>query len=101
VFSIVNAVLLKPLPYPEPDRIVAASPVEFNFLRKGTGAFQSISAYRYGQVIITATDRPQQIHAAFVSADYFQLFGQTIARGRAFGTAEDRPGAEAQPCYWP
>jgi putative ABC transport system permease protein len=106
VFSIVNAVLLKPLPYPEPDRIVifassspegswisAASPVEFNFLRKGTVAFQSISAYRYGQVIITGTDRPQQIHAAFVSADYFQLFGQTIARGRAFGTAEDRPGA--------
>ena len=106
VFSIVNAVLLRPLPYPEPDRIVilatsspegswisAASPVQFNLLREQTGAFTTISAYRYGVVIMTGADHPQQIHSAFVSADHFRLFGQTVARGRVFSADDDRPGA--------
>lgn len=106
VFSIINAVLLKPLPYPEPDRIViftisspdgpwltAASPVNFNAWRRQTNTFETVSAYRYGPVVITGTDHPQQIRSAVVSANYFRLFGQTIARGRAFTAEEDRPGA--------
>lgn len=106
VFSILNAVLLKPLPYPEPDRIVifktsspegpwlsAASPVEFNVWRQQTDIFQAISAYRYGQVVMTGVDHSEQIHSAIVSADYFRLFGHTAARGRVFTADEDRPGA--------
>jgi putative ABC transport system permease protein len=105
VFSILNAVLLKPLPYPEPDRIVifktsspegswisAVSPIEYNVWREQIGVFQSISAYRYALVIMTGADRPQQIHSAFVSADYFRLFGQAVARGRTFTAEEDRAG---------
>ena len=42
---------------------------------------------------MTSRDHSYQIHSAFVSANYFQLFGQTIARGRVFTTDEDRPGA--------
>jgi putative ABC transport system permease protein len=96
IFSVVSAVLLRPLPYPDSGRIVTftnaqPSPAKFNVWREQTNAFQDISAYRFGRVNLTRVDHPEQVQAAFVSASYFRLFGQSVARGHAFTAFEDRP----------
>ncbi len=104
IFSVISAVFLMPLPYPDPGHIVifttasqegstiaAASPTKFNVWRQQTNVFQEVSAYRFGLVNLTGVDRPEQIQSALVSASYFRLFGQRVARGRAFTEDEDRP----------
>jgi hypothetical protein len=105
IFSVVNAVLLKPLTYPAADRIVlffqttpagpnyGASATKFNVLRRQTSAFRDVSAYEYRGTGLNLTGGayPEQIHAIRVSADYFRLFGAPIAIGRTFTAGEDRP----------
>jgi putative ABC transport system permease protein len=103
IFSLVNAVLLRPLPYPDPARIVifgdahperlaaAASPTRFNTWRKLADVFQDVAAYRYATVALTGTGGPQQIQSAFVSAAYFRLFGQAVEQGRTFTAEEESP----------
>ncbi len=105
IFSVVNAVLLKPIAAPDPDRIVVfgttraegppigASPTRFNVWREQTSLFDDISAFRYGTMNLTGVDSPEQIQWAQVSANYFHLFGLSTARERAFTAEEDRPGA--------
>jgi putative ABC transport system permease protein len=105
VFSIANAVLLRPPAFPDPDRIVAfqtiapagadsgASPVMYDHWRRQTSVVQNVSAVRYVTVNDTSGTTPEQIRASLVSADYFQLFGTSVARGRTFTEEEDRPGA--------
>ncbi len=103
IFSVVNAVLLKPLSYPDPDRIVqfllkapsgygvGASATTFNIWREQTSVFQDVSAYRVGSINLTGGANPEQIPMAQVSADCFRLFGAPFIQGRAFTTEEDRP----------
>ena len=103
IFSVVNAVLLKPLPYPDPDRLVTflntspqgsgpgASPTKFNVWRQQTGAFQDVSAYRFNAVNLTGGSDAEQIPAGQVSADFFRLFGAPLIAGRGFTADEDRP----------
>jgi hypothetical protein len=104
IFSVVNAVLLRPLPYPDADRIVvfataspmsrlvsSASPLELNFWREQAVTFQNISAYRFSRISMTGVDHPEQIRAALVTSAYFHLFGEDVAAGRTFMPAEDRP----------
>lgn len=102
IFSIINAALLRPLPFPEADRIVvfmssvvddvaAASPAQFNILRAQTAVLQDVSAYRYGKANLTGVDRPEQVQLAEVTTGYFRLFGLSLERGRFFNAGEDRP----------
>src|SRR5471032_1620143 len=103
IFSVVNSVLLKPLPYPESDRLViflnvgpngtgsAGSVTKFNVWREQTPAFQDAAAYSFGVMNLTGGERPEQLPSARVTADFFRLFGARTAVGRTFTADEDRP----------
>ncbi len=109
IFSVVNAVLLQPLSYPNPDRLVElelSSPQgngditsipKFNVWREQTQVFDSVAAYDFGGpgVNLTGGDRPEQVKGIRVSADYFRVFGAPMAIGRTFSAEEDRPGGTA------
>jgi len=106
VFSIVNAVLLKPLPYPDPDRLVllgytfsgAAVPLvsetKLNVWKDQAVAWQDIAALRARRVAITLGDQAEQVHALQTNTDFFALFGARAALGRVFTAVEDRPGGD-------
>ena len=103
IFSVLNTVVFKPLPYPDPEQLVmflnvspqgsggGASPTKFNVWRRQTTAFQDVSAYRFSVVNITGDATPEQVGAAYVSADFFRLFGAVPIMGRTFSQDEDRP----------
>ena len=105
VFSVVDAVLLRPFPYPDPDRIVffvntfpgggagaGASPAKFAYWSQQTDVVQDVSAFRTGIVNFTSGDIPEQLTAGQVSRNYFKLLGATTFMGRTFSPDEDRPG---------
>jgi len=103
IFSVIDTVLLKPMGYPDPDRIIAflltspggsgmgASVTKFNVWREQTEAFQDVSAWRFGVANLTGTDNPEQIQSTQVSANFFRLFGAPVIQGRTFTADEDRP----------
>ena len=103
IFSVLNTVILTPLPYPDPERLVmflnvspqgsggGASPTKFNVWRRQTSAFQDVAAYRFTVVNITGDATPEQVAAAYVSADFFRLFGAAPIAGRTYTQEEDRP----------
>jgi putative ABC transport system permease protein len=105
IFSVVNTVLLKPVPAPDPDRVVIflathsggpsalASEVKFNLWRKQAGAFDSVSASRSRVLSLTGVEQPEQVHVNLVTSDYFRLFGLQVGQGRAFTPEEERPSA--------
>src|SRR5580658_1448871 len=104
IFTVVNAVLLKPLTYPEPDRMVqfmntfaegnsgVASPVNFNIWRAQTSVFQDVTAYDFGGPGFNLTGLvPEQVHGIHASEAYFRLFGAPVVLGRTFTPQEDSP----------
>ena len=115
VFSVVNRVLLQPLPYPDPDRIIQilsstptgssplasipggssplASVPRFVTWREDTRLFEHVAAYHVSDpgVNLTGGDRPERVTAMHVSADYLQLFGAQLAFGRLFTAEDDQP----------
>ena len=108
VFSIINAVLLQPLPYFEADRIVQLeSPGDEPDLliryisipkvmafREQVQIFEHVALYYPGggRMNLTGGDRPEQVAGMRVSSEYFPLLGAPMALGRPFTADEDRPG---------
>ena len=104
IFTLINAVLLVPLPYPQADRIVQLwltypgngglllSIPEINQFAQQTGVFQDFAAYDFGGpgVNITGLGEPEQVKGIHVSRNYFRLFGAHFQIGRAFSADEDR-----------
>jgi putative ABC transport system permease protein len=105
MFSVINAVLLQPLPFPEANRIVwmNESGPEIknrqlsypNFLdwRQRNQVFESMSLFRGWSVNLTGTDKPENLDARIVTADYFKVMRATPMLGRDFTAADDQPGA--------
>ena len=103
IFSVLNAVLLKPLSAPEPDRVVffmntspqgsgpAASPAKFAHWRQQTSVVEQASAFNNNVLNYTGGDSVEQFRGGRVSAEFFRLFGAPVFRGRTFSEEEDRP----------
>jgi putative ABC transport system permease protein len=107
IFSVVNAVLLAPLPYPQPDRIMrldrsykgeseggnSVSIPKFMAWKKANQTFQALALYDFSGpgLNLGSGDRPQQIKGIHVSAEYFQVFGVSPSSGRTFLPQEDQP----------
>jgi len=106
IFSVVNTVLLKPLAFPDADRIVTlmtstpqgdfpgASVPKYNTWRRQTQVIEDVSAFDTGGpgLNLSGGDRPEQLKGIHVSYEFFHLFGAQAAVGRTFTAGEDRPG---------
>ena len=106
IFTVVNKVLLEPLSFPDPGRIVllgghtpngnfyAANVPFFVVWNQQTQVFDAVAAYNPGGpgVNLTSGDRPEQLHGVRASAGYFPVFGVPMQMGRPFTAEEDRPG---------
>lgn len=105
IFSVVNAVLLQPLPYPDPDRLVRVCREYQNGLgcpesipkfmnASHAASLEAIAAYdsEAPAFNLTGGDRPEQIKGVHVSAGYFHVFAAPLILGRTFTPAEDHPG---------
>src|SRR5262245_11236730 len=97
IFSVVNAVLLRPLPYRDPDRLALgfnARGQDFLRWRDQSKAFESMSAFNFGTTDFTGSGEPERLAVASVSTDLFATLGVAPALGRAFTPADDREGGE-------
>src|SRR5262245_20873303 len=104
IFSVINRVLLRPMPYPEPERVVffmntspegsgtGASPAKFNFWSAQTQSVEDASAWRFGVANYNAGETPEQIQQTQASVNFFRLLGAKVLYGRTFSQEEDRPG---------
>lgn len=104
IFTVVNAVLLKPLAYPDADRIVAlvqtypegrqtsTSITKFHEYQRQSSVLQDVAAFDFGGPGFNITgDRPEQVHGIHVTEAYFRLFGAPMILGRTFTQQEDSP----------
>jgi predicted permease len=105
MFTVVNGVLLKPLSYPEPERLVTLheqrekygewSFAYFNFVdcKRASRSLAPMAAWRYGGGTVSEPGEAEYVSGRQVSADLFSTLGIDLLRGRAFLPEEDRPGA--------
>ena len=105
IFSIVNAVLLRPLPFPEPDRLVAIytylasdgnesfSYPDFLDWQRENRSFDYLATYRPTDFTLTGAGVPEHIQGERISAEFFDSLGMKLRLGRTFRLDEDRPGA--------
>jgi putative ABC transport system permease protein len=110
IFSVINSLMLRPLPYREPDRLVKVYQAEpdpakgmlpsiwsyprFEVLRDQSQSFTAVSAVAQLQNNLTGANEPERLKVEMVSASYFPMLGVEAVAGRAFTAEEDRtPGA--------
>jgi predicted permease len=105
IFSVVNAVILRPLPFPNPDRLMsitttwrtAGSDVSVGNFTTGVeqaSVFEAITAVQYSSLNLLDDTTAERVLAARVSAGYFDVFPMTPLYGRVFTASEDVPGHE-------
>ncbi len=107
IFSVVNAVLLRPLPYEEPASLVLVREVRpdgslntvsfpnFGDWRTESDVFRSVALFREQQFTLAGQTVPERLSGALVSADFFRVLGLEPAVGRQFAAEEDRAGKDA------
>jgi putative ABC transport system permease protein len=106
IFSFVDAVLLKPLPYSEPDRIMRVlekppgggfngiSTLNYLDWQKDNRVFEYMAAQTGGSVTLTGSNEPVQLRGSRVSPHYFDIFSIQPTLGRTFAADEDQPGKD-------
>src|SRR5258708_3555566 len=104
IFSVINDVLLHPVPWKDPDRILGVwetnsktgmdrglvSPANFLEWKGPNRAFQQVAAWRFLYLNLTGRGKPEQLEGLTVTAGYFPLLGVTAALGRTFLPDEDQ-----------
>ena len=108
IFSVVNGVVLKPLPYPEPERLVLVtsqfpalgfdqfwvSAPEFIEFRERNQTFEIVGGYRAGAVNLGTEDQPRRVNSAVVTSELMPALGVPTVRGRMFTYEDTLPDAE-------
>ena len=106
IFSVVNAVLLRTLPYHNANRFVVLSTTgsngdrdglsvpEAQDYRAGMQSLEDLTAFQSQSVNVTGGERPDRVRGAFVTANFFKVFNINPIVGRTFAEGEDRPGGE-------
>jgi predicted permease len=108
IFSVVNGVLLKPLPYPDSERLVFItsqfpalgfdqfwiSAPEFVEFRERNKAFEEVGAYRAGAVNLGTEDQPRRVNSAIITSELMPVLGVRPIRGRQFTREDTLPGVE-------
>ena len=104
IFSVIEAVLLRPLPYPEPTQLYQFSETRPDFgemsiaypnyldWRATQRSFTDLSVYRRDDFNLSGTGAPETLHGAFVTSSYFQVMGLAPILGRVFSERDDRAG---------
>jgi putative ABC transport system permease protein len=105
IFSVVNAVLLRSLPYDDPERLVmvwgtmpqtdraSVSPADFIDYQEQNRVFEQVAAFNAAGFTLTGAEEPEQIRGARVSSGFFSVLGVRPTAGRAFHAEDDKPGA--------
>ena len=104
IFSVVNAVLLRALPYAEPERLVvvgqkdytSAPPANFFDWKRENHVFENMGAAEGWTPNLTGVDKPEQVVGLHVTSDIFPVLGVKPLLGRGFVPADDRAGADHQ-----
>jgi len=102
IFSIINAVVLRPLPYGNPDRLVTilhegsnpVAPANYFDLAAQNQSFEGIAAAQYWEPNLTGRDQPEHLRGLKLTAQMFQVLGVSPALGRTFNPDEDQPGRD-------
>src|SRR2546421_7424134 len=109
IFTVVNAVLLSPLPYPDADRVVMVNsrnfqenlkdlgfaPASFRDVEKQVASFEGIAATRYNYDNLTGVEKPTSLTGSLVTQDYFKVLGERPLLGRTFTKEDAAGGAKA------
>lgn len=109
IFSLVERILLNPLPYHEPDRLVrmlqaypevgldvwGLSPASFAKYRDNNRSLEAIAVYSNAGITMTGSETPEFLQATRVTADFFRVFGVNPQLGRTFQPGEDTVGKNA------
>lgn len=106
IFSVVNAVLLRSLPYHNAERLVVVATTdsagerdgfsipEAQEFQAGANSLEDLTAFQSQSVNLTGGERPDRVRGAFVAANFFKVFNLSPIIGRTFVDGEDRQGAE-------
>jgi putative ABC transport system permease protein len=111
IFSVVNGLLLRPLPYPEPEQLVdvwhtppqqsfpgldrfSVSPANYLDWKAQSSAFEQMAVYSYSGLSLSTSNDPLPLIGAAVSPDFFSVLRSSAMQGRTFTRDEDQPGRD-------